>query len=92
MTMLDRLRGESDPISLLRTVPGIGKVMAERAHDELGIETLEELEFAAHDGRLRKVLGLGEKRIAGIRDSLASRLGSIRRSARATASQLSLII
>ena len=84
LPMLDRLRGESDPITLLRTVPGIGKVMAERAHDELGIETLEELEVAAHDGRLAKVLRLGEKRIAGIRDSLASRLGSVRRSARAT--------
>lgn len=84
LPMLDRLRGESDPITLLRTVPGIGKVMAERAHDELGIATLEELEVAAHDGRLAKVLRLGEKRIAGIRDSLASRLGRVRRSARAT--------
>ncbi|HEX7333671.1 MAG TPA: helix-hairpin-helix domain-containing protein [Pyrinomonadaceae bacterium] len=84
LPMLDRLRGESDPITLLRTVPGIGKVIAERAHDELGIETLEELEVAAYDGRLARVLGLGEKRIAGIRDSLASRLGSIRRSAHAT--------
>jgi hypothetical protein len=84
LPMLDRLRGESDPITLLRSVPGIGKVLATRAHDELGIETLEELEVAAHDGRLARALGLGEKRIAGIRDSLASRLGSVRRSARAT--------
>lgn len=84
LPMLDRLRGESDPITLLRTVPGIGKVTAERAHDELGIDTLEELEVAAYDGRLARVLRLGEKRIAGIRDSLASRLGSIRRSARAS--------
>lgn len=79
LPMLDRLRGESDPITLLRSVPGIGKVIAERAHDELGIETLEELEVAAHDGRLARELKLGEKRIKGIRDSLASRLGSIRR-------------
>jgi predicted flap endonuclease-1-like 5' DNA nuclease len=78
LPMLDRLRGESDPIALLRTVPGIGKVMAERLHDELGIETLEELESAAHDGRLAKVLGFGEKRLAGIRDSLATRLGRMR--------------
>lgn len=78
LPMLDRLRGESDPIALLRTVPGIGKVMAERLHDKLGIETLEELEIAAHDGRLARVLGLGEKRLAGIRDSLATRLGRVR--------------
>lgn len=85
LPMLDRLRGESDPITLLRSVPGIGKVLAERAHDELGIDTLEELEVAAHDGRLARVLGLGEKRIAGIKDSLASRLGTIRRSVVSTA-------
>ena len=28
LPMLDRLRGESDPIILLRTVPGIGRVTA----------------------------------------------------------------
>jgi hypothetical protein len=80
LPMLDRLRGESDPINLLRTVPTIGRVMAERIHDELGIETLEELEVAAHDGRLAKVLGFGDKRVAGIRDSLATRLGRVRTS------------
>ena len=41
LPMLDRLRGESDPIALLRTVPGIGRVLAEKLHDDLGIETLE---------------------------------------------------
>lgn len=76
LPMLDRLRGESDPIILLRTVPGIGRVTAQRLYDDLGIETLEELEAAAHDGRLRNILG--EKRLAGIRDSLAGRLGRVR--------------
>jgi hypothetical protein len=78
LPMLDRLRGESDPIALLRTVPGIGRVLAEKLHDELGIDTLEELEIAANDGRLEKVAGLGSKRIAGIRDTLATRLGRVR--------------
>jgi hypothetical protein len=78
LPMLDRLRGESDPIALLRTVPGIGSVLGEKLHDDLGIETLEELEIAAHDGRLEKIAGLGSKRIAGIRDSLATRLGRVR--------------
>lgn len=76
LPMLDRLRGESDPITVLRTVPGIGKVTAQRLYDELGIETLEELEAAAHDGRLTNILG--EKRLAGVRDSLATRLGRVR--------------
>jgi hypothetical protein len=81
LPMLDRLRGESDPITLLRTVPGIGKVNAERIHDELGIESLEELELAAHDGRLARVIGFGEKRLAAIRDSLATRLGRLKTAA-----------
>ncbi|MGZ5004908.1 MAG: helix-hairpin-helix domain-containing protein, partial [Chthoniobacterales bacterium] len=38
-----------------------------------------ELEVAAHDGRIEKYPGIGAKRLAGIRDSLAQRLGRIRR-------------
>jgi putative hydrolase len=78
LPMLDRLRGESDHASLLATVPGIGRVLAARLHDELHIHSLEQLEAAAHDGRLHDLLGLGEKRIAGIIDSLANRLGRMR--------------
>lgn len=78
MPMLERLRGEADPVALLASVPGIGRVFAGRLHEELGIDTLEELEAAAHDGRLADIAGLGEKRIAGIRDSLAYRLGRVR--------------
>jgi DNA polymerase (family 10) len=76
--MLERLRGESDPTALLASVPGIGDVLAARLHDDLGIETLEELEMAAHDGRLETFAGVGEKRLAGIRDSLAHRLSRVR--------------
>lgn len=78
LAMLDRLRGESDPIAVLASVPGVGKTLARRLHDDLGIETLEELEVAAHDGRLEDFSGIGPKRLAGMRDSLAQRLGRIR--------------
>jgi DNA polymerase (family X) len=71
---LERLRGESDPIAALASVSGIGARLAERLHSELGITTLEELEAAAHDGRLAEVPGFGKKRIAGIKESLAARL------------------
>lgn len=81
LPMLDRMRGESDPLALLRTIPGIGRVTADRLHDELGIETLEDLEAAAHDGRLARRRGFGPKRLAAIRDSLAQRLGRVRRGA-----------
>jgi hypothetical protein len=76
--MLDRLRGEHDPIALLASVPGIGKKLAWQLHDDLAIESLEDLESAAHDGRLETLAGVGPKRLAGIRDSLAHRLGRVR--------------
>ena len=79
LAMLDRLRGEGDPVAILASVPGIGKIFAGRLHDDLGIETLEELEVAAHDGRLENYPGIGAKRLAGIRDSLAERLRRVRR-------------
>jgi DNA polymerase (family X) len=75
LSALERLRGESDPIATLASVSGIGARLAERLHSELGIKTLEELEAAAHDGRLAEVAGFGKKRIAGVKESLASRLG-----------------
>ncbi len=75
--MLERLRGESDPIAQLASVPGIGTNTAWKLHEELGIETLQELEAAAHDGRLEKLAGIGPKRLAGIRDTLAQRLGRL---------------
>ena len=81
LPMLDRLRGASDPVALIATVPGLGAVLAERLHHDLGIDTLEELETAAHDGRLAEIEGLGGKRIAGIIDSLEARLGRVRRAA-----------
>jgi hypothetical protein len=79
LPVLDRLRGEADALEILASVPGIGERTAARIHDLLGVNTLEELEAAAHDGRLAQVAGLGAKRIAGIRDALAGRLGRVRR-------------
>jgi len=77
--MLDRLRGASDPVALLSTVTGIGPKLARRLHDEEEIETLEQLEAAAHDGRLARVEGFGAKRVSGVREALAARLGRPRR-------------
>ncbi len=78
LPMLEHLRGEIDPIALLQSVPGIGPTFAEKLHHDLGIDTLEELEAAAHDGRLASLAGFGTKRIAAIVDSLATRLGRVR--------------
>jgi DNA polymerase (family X) len=77
--LLDRLRGESDPVGLLADVSGVGPELAKRIYEQLHIATLEELEIAAHDGRLATVPGVGPKRLRGIRDALAGRLSRRRR-------------
>jgi len=71
MSVLERLRGELDPVPLFRTVPGIGPELAQRIHDVLHVDTLEALESAAYDGRLRTVPGIGDRRLVAIRASLA---------------------
>lgn len=78
LPMLDRLRGEMDPVALLQSVPGIGPALAARLHRDLGIDSLEDLEAAAHDGRLAEIAGVGPKKLAGIIDTLATRLGRVR--------------
>jgi Holliday junction resolvasome RuvABC DNA-binding subunit len=78
LPMLDRLRGEMDSVALLASIPGIGQALATRLHDDLHIHTLEQLEIAAHDGRLADIEGVGPKRLQGIIDSLTARLGRIR--------------
>lgn len=81
--MLNRLRGAVSPEDLFCTLPGIGEELAARIHQELDIDTLEELELAAHDGRLEAVDGVGPRRAEAIRDLLATRLSrSTRRRSR----------
>jgi DNA polymerase (family X) len=77
LPMIHRLREAADPETILASVPGIGRRFAHRLHSELGLNTLQDLEAAAHDGRLATVAGFGDKRLAGIRDSLAHRLARL---------------
>jgi DNA polymerase (family 10) len=80
---LERLEGQIAPEDLFTTIPGIGEALAQRIHRELRIDTLEELELAAHDGRLAALPGFGRRRVKAICDSLAAVLGrSARRHAR----------
>lgn len=72
--LLDRLQGEVSPEDLFAKVPGIGEELAERIAADLGINTLEQLEMAAHDGRLQTVEGFGSKRLQAVRSSLAGML------------------
>ncbi len=72
---LERLQGKSDPVSLLATVPGLGRKLADRIHHALGIGSLEDLELAAWDGRLDALPGFGPRRLETIRGALSARLG-----------------
>jgi Holliday junction resolvasome RuvABC DNA-binding subunit len=74
--ILDRLQGEASPQIIFSQVPGIGPKLAERVIDQLEIDTLEDLEQAAHDGRLADVEGFGPKRIQSVRVGLAGMLSS----------------
>ena len=71
---LERLRGALDPEKLFQTVPGIGPGLAARIHNQLDIDTLEQLEIAAHDGRLQQLRGISHKRELMIRAGVAAML------------------
>jgi hypothetical protein len=79
---LDQLTGRLDPIVLLMTLPGLGRKSAQRIRDSLHVETLEELEEAANDGRLASVSGIGERRLAALRASVDERLRTLKGRAR----------
>jgi DNA polymerase (family 10) len=75
--LLDRLR-ESTPEGLFEMlrVPGLGVSRIRRLHEGLGIDTLQELEAAARDGRLARLPRFGEataqlvlRGIAALRES-----------------------
>jgi hypothetical protein len=74
MVLLDRLRGEETAERLFASLPGLGRELARRIHEQLEIETLPELMATLADGRLQKVPGMGKKRLRAIRESLSVRL------------------
>jgi hypothetical protein len=73
--LLDRLRGQTSPERLFQTIPSVGPELARSLHETLHVESLEELEMAAHDGRILTVPGMGSRRAALLRVALDHRLG-----------------
>lgn len=72
--LLERLCGEVAPEQLFEQVPGIGPELAGRIATELDVDSLEELEQAAHDGRLAQVKGFGQERVHNVRLALSGML------------------
>lgn len=75
---LERLRGELDGGAVFRAIPGVGPHLARRLHDDLGVDSLEALEVAAHDGRLEHLSHIGPRRSALIRGGLTQILDRTR--------------
>lgn len=73
ISLLQQLRGEHAPKRIFTTVAGVGPKTAARIHDELGLDSLGELQAAAWDGRLARMPGMGTKRLQAIREALAGR-------------------
>ena len=71
--LLKRLLGRDVAEHAFASVPNIGPKLAKRIHEELGIETLAELQAAAWDGTLERMPGMGKKRTRAVRESLAAR-------------------
>ena len=85
MSRLENLRGTADPVGLFRSIPTVGRVLAERIHDQLHVDSLEALENAVHAGQLHKVEGLGSKRLEAIEAWLQKHLDEQRRQSRPVA-------
>ena len=85
MSRLENLKGAADPVALFRSIPTVGRVLAERIHDQLHVDSLEALENAVRDGELHKVSGLGSKRREAIEAWLQKHLDEQRRQLRPAA-------
>jgi putative hydrolase len=92
LPQLERLRGSVEPETVFDSLPGVGPRLAAAIHDTLHVDTLEELEVAAHDGRLQTVPGIGPSRAASIRALLAERLKRPPRRALARAPSVAAIL
>jgi len=82
MSRLENLKGAADPVELFRSIPTIGRALAERIHGQLHVDSLEALENAVRDGQLGQVEGLGGKRSEAIEAWLQKHLDDQRRSFR----------
>lgn len=77
--LLEQLRGEHAPGRVFTTVAGVGPKLAALIHEELGLDSLAELQAAAWDGRLAALPGMGAKRVQAIREALAGRYAQAER-------------
>src|SRR5688500_9670305 len=68
-----------DPWADFAAIPGLGAKLTDRLIHQLGIQTLEQLELAAHTGRLQTVPGIGPRKACAIGRTVAELLVQRRR-------------
>jgi len=70
----EELRAATPPgLVAMLDIPGVGPKKIKVLHDELGIETVEQLEQACKEGRVAKLKGFGEKTQTNICDGINRR-------------------
>jgi DNA polymerase (family 10) len=95
--LLERLQEETPEglLEMLR-VPGLGPARIRQIHEQLHVETLQELEQAARDGRLAALPRFGaktaERLLAGIADLRASGAYVLWEQARAEAERIAAVL
>ncbi len=73
LAFYDRLREEVPPsLVALLEIPGIGPRTVKQLHDELGVETLDDLRRAAEAGTLKGLKGMSEKTEQGVLAGIAA--------------------
>ena len=76
LAYLDRLRQEVGPgVRELAGIAGIGPKKAMVLHQKLGIDSIDALEAAAREGKIRIIAGFGEKSEKNILAEIAARKG-----------------
>jgi len=84
LSLLRELREAMPPERLFTRITGIGRTSARQIVEALGVETLEALEVAAHDGRLADLPGFGAGKVRSVQAQLDAMLaGHTRRDVRA---------
>jgi DNA polymerase (family 10) len=72
MAYLEELRGKFPPTLFeLFSIPGLGAKRVRTLHDELGIRSLGELEYAIHENRLLALKGFGPKMQAKVLEGIS---------------------
>jgi DNA polymerase (family X) len=69
----DKLKARIPPgLVEITRIPGLGPKRARLLHDELGVDTLDDLRQAAEEGRLKDVPGFGKKAEENVQAALAA--------------------